>query len=127
MQASYINAVVAACPGLKVCVDVTHAVVHNINDAAEFIRELGDNISCVHMHDSDCTDDRHLFPGYSGVYKMRGTLDWGAIYKALVQDAGYRGPFTYELSTYAVDCLYSYNNLIHNYYDYVYPCYREKK
>ncbi len=127
MQASYINAVVAACPGLKVCVDVTHAAVHNINDVAEFIRELGDNISCVHMHDSDCTDDRHLFPGYSGVYKMRGTLDWGAIYKALVQDAGYRGPFTYELSTYAVDCLYSYNNLIHNYYDYVYPCYREKK
>ncbi|MBQ7342460.1 MAG: sugar phosphate isomerase/epimerase [Alistipes sp.] len=125
MQPSYINAVVAACPGLKVCVDVTHAVVHDINDAAEFIKALGENVSCVHMHDSDRTDDRHLYPGYSGVYSMQGTLDWGAIYKALVQDAGYRGPFTYELSTYAVDCLYSYNNLIHNYYDYVYPCYRE--
>ncbi len=124
MKASYLNELVASCPGLSVCFDVTHATVKGFNDAAEFINELGSNISCIHMHDGDGTRDMHLYPGYSGIYAHSGTLNWGEVYKALV-DIGFNGPFTYEISGYAVDCVYSYNALIHNYYDYVYPCYRE--
>lgn len=126
MKASYLNYFVKQCPGLKVCFDVTHATVKDINNASAFLAELGGNVAAVHIHDGDKSNDMHLFPGYSGLYSHSGTIDWGELYETLVDDCGYRGPFTYELSTYAVDCIYNLNNMIHNYYDYVYPRFREK-
>lgn len=126
MKASYLNYFVSRCPGLKVCFDVTHATVKDINNASAFLAELGGNVAAVHIHGGDKSNDMHLFPGYSGLYSHADTINWGELYKTLVGTCGYRGPFTYELSTYEVDCIYNLNNLIHNYYDYVYPRFREQ-
>jgi sugar phosphate isomerase/epimerase len=128
MQPEYINAIVAACPGLKVCLDTSHAYVKTADngrqaDVALFIKALGENIATVHLHDADGSNDYHLYPGYSGLFEIEGTMDWGAIYSALVGECKYRGPFNYEMATYAPDCICNFSNLAHNYYNYVYPEY----
>lgn len=126
-QPTHLRDLVQDCPGLRVCFDASHAVSFGKYTAHEFLAQIGDIVECVHMHGGDDKGDIHLEAGYAdtlGLVGRKDIIDWHALYKTLVVDCGYRGPFTYEAHTYAVDCIYNYNNLIHNYYDYVYPAYR---
>lgn len=122
----YINYFTTQVPGLKFCFDFSHSTVDNINDGAQFIRDLNPGIlTALHVHGGGNDRDVHLFPGYTGMYKYKDNLNWGEIYEELVK-YGYRGPFTYEPSSYAVDCNASWSTIFHNFYNYVYPEYRKR-
>lgn len=125
IKPEYINYFASQVPGLKFCFDFSHGTVDNINDGAQFIRDLDpDILKVLHVHGGGNDRDVHLIPGYSGTYKFHDHLNWGEIYTELIK-YGYRGPFTYEPGSYDSDCNASYSNIIHNYYEYVYPEYRK--
>lgn len=125
IKPEYINYFTSQVPGLKFGYDFSHGTVDNINDGAQFIRDLNpDILKVLHVHGGGNDRDVHLIPGYSGTYKYHDHLNWGEIYTELIK-YGYRGPFTYEPGSYDTDCNASYSNIIHNYYDYVYPAYRK--
>lgn len=125
IKPEYINYFTQQVPGLKFGFDFSHGTVDNINDGAQFIRDLDpDILKVLHVHGGGNDRDVHLIPGYSGTYKYHDHLNWGEIYAELIK-YGYRGPFTYEPGSYAPDCNATYSNIIHNYYEYVYPEYRK--
>ena len=125
IKPEYINYFTTQVPGLKFGFDFSHGTVDNINDGAQFIRDLNpDILKVLHVHGGGNDRDVHLIPGYSGIYQYHDHLKWGEIYTELIK-YGYRGPFTYEPGSYAPDCNASYSNIIHNYYEYVYPEYRK--
>lgn len=119
-KAEYLNTFCENVPGLGICFDVTHAIVGGRSTADAFAKELGSNIKTVHIHDGDTVEDVHLYPGYKGSYKKSGTVNWAALYSALYNDCGYRGPMIYEISTYATDCILNYSRIADNYYNVVY-------
>ena len=69
------------------CLDVGHALLAG-RDLYEFVTQLGGNLACLHLHDNDGMDDRHMFP-YSGI------LDWERLCRAL-GEIGYRGDLSFE-------------------------------
>ena len=133
----YINYFTEQAPGAKFGFDFSHGTVipysrltgyasEPLNTGKTFIEKLNAGIlTTLHVHGGGNDRDVHLFPGYSGMYTYKDNLEWGETYEALI-NYGYRGPFTYEPSSYAVDCNASWSTLIHNYYNYVYPAYRKK-
>ena len=120
-----LNQLCADCPGLKVCMDASHACVTSRDGlqwkSEDYARVLGSNIAVLHMHDSNGLNDLHLYPGYQGgpFCAEKGIVNWGALYKTLVEECGYAGPFTYEMSTYGIDCIASFSGVADNYYGYV--------
>lgn len=84
-----------AVPGLKVVFDTNHILEMNHDDNLNFIRTVGDRIITLHVSDYDFIDERHKLPG-------DGKNDWTAIIRAL-EEAGYNGPFLYELGEKATD------------------------
>ena len=82
-------------------------------------------MTALHVHGGGNDRDQHVFPGYSGMYEYSDKLEWGETYEAVI-NYGYRGPFSYEPASYAVDCNASWSTIIHNYYNHVYPAYRKK-
>ena len=126
IQPEYINYFMSNAPGAKFCFDFSHGTINLYNTGASFIKGLNKGIlTALHVHGGGNDKDVHLFPGYSGMYSYKDKLEWGETYEALI-NYGYRGPFTYEPGSYAVDCNASWSTLIHNYYNYVYPAYRKK-
>lgn len=75
-------------PALSVCFDTNHLLME---DNLSFIGNVGRRIVTLHVSDYDFVDERHLLP-------LKGKNDWKAILAALEKDAGYRGPFLYEVS-----------------------------
>ena len=72
---------------LRICFDTNH-LCNNTHE--DFVRQLGDKIVTLHISDYIGTAERHWFPG-------EGVIDWPSIPK-LLQTAGYRGVWLYELS-----------------------------
>lgn len=69
------------------CLDVGHAQLVG-RDIYPFVRELGANLACLHVHDNDGESDEHMFP-YTGM------MDWERFCMAL-RDANYRGDLSLE-------------------------------
>lgn len=74
-------------PWIGACLDVGHAALVG-QDPADMVRRMGSRITCLHIHDVDYIDDRHMLP-------FTQSLDWESIAVALGQ-IGYQGDFTYE-------------------------------
>lgn len=126
IQPEYINYFMSQAPGAKFCFDFSHGTINLYNTGASYINGLNKGImTALHVHGGGNDRDQHVFPGYSGMYEYSDKLEWGETYEAII-NYGYRGPFTYEPASYAVDCNASWSSLIHNYYNYVYPAYRKR-
>ncbi len=69
------------------CLDIGHAQLAS-RDIRAFMLELGENLSCFHIHDNDGSRDQHLFP-YAGI------MDWERFCGA-VRDCGFRGDLSFE-------------------------------
>ena len=72
---------------LRICFDTNHLFGNTHED---FARQLGDKIVTLHISDYAEDGEKHWFPG-------EGIVPWSSIPK-LLQDAGYRGVWMYELS-----------------------------
>lgn len=73
------------------CIDTGHinlAVQHNQPTPADFIRLMGDNVACLHMHDNTGYVDQHRII-------WAGTIDWKDVFKAL-SEIGYSGYYNSE-------------------------------
>ncbi len=88
---------IAAVPGyadcLSCCIDVGHinlTVKHNQPIPADFIRKMGKNISCLHLHDNNGYIDQHRIP-------CTGTIDWEDVFNAL-NEIGYDGFYNAEVN-----------------------------
>ncbi len=126
MQPSYINYFLGQATDCKFCFDFSHGTINLYNTGATYINGLNKGLmTAMHVHGGGNDRDQHVFPGYTGMYEYHDKLEWGETYEAVV-NYGYRGPFTYEPSSYAVDCNASWSTVIHNYYNHVYPAYRKK-
>ena len=71
---------------LKVCFDVNH-LLKDTHDV--FVSKLADRIVTLHISDYDFVDERHLLPG-------QGKINWSHLLD-LLENAGYAGPFMYEV------------------------------
>ena len=81
-----------ASPWIVACVDVGHAALTGF-EPQDFIDDMdADVLKCLHIHDNDYMDDRHLLP-YSG------KLNWTAIISSL-KKKGYSEDLTLEIVTY---------------------------
>ena len=130
------------CPGLGICLDTGHAVVNSINcsdgNLGPAVKKMCEKGYLKHLHvhgnyvgnNKDC----HLLPGYkpglavTTSFSTTDTIDWAKTYRALI-DNGYRGAFTYEYSSpsYGLDCrdcISSFPNIIHNYFDVILKSYK---
>lgn len=72
----------------KVCLDTGHVAVFEGLSPAAAVREIGDKLRVLHVHDNHGTDDDHLAP-YSGI------IDWEAFSKAL-KEVGFEGVISLE-------------------------------
>lgn len=84
--AAEIAELISVHPDLRVCFDTNHLLTE---DAADFVRSLGDKIITTHVSDYDFLNERHWLPG-------EGKLDWQSIVNAL-REVNYSGPWLYEL------------------------------
>lgn len=74
-------------PWIGACLDIGHVALVG-QDPAQMITEMGNTITCLHVHDVDYLNDNHTLP-------FTRELDWESITQALGQ-ADYRGDFTFE-------------------------------
>lgn len=73
--------------GVEICFDVNHL----LGDSHEkFLELLAPHVVTTHLSDYDGINERHWLPG-------KGIVPWKQIFLGL-QQAGYRGPFLFELS-----------------------------
>lgn len=75
-------------PLLGACWDTGHAVMDQIFDQYDELKELGSNLKAVHIHDNGIKSDQHLAP-------YCGSLQMDSIVKGLI-DIDYKGTFTFE-------------------------------
>lgn len=80
----------SAHPELRCCYDTNHLLSEN---AADFIRAVGDKIITTHVSDYDFLNERHWLPG-------EGKVNWQEIISAL-REVGFKGPWLYELGFHA--------------------------
>lgn len=78
---------VSADERLRICFDTNHLLSQPIADC---VRAIGDKIVTLHVSDYDFIDERHLLPGELDI-------DW-AEFLDLLDEIGYSGVFTYEVS-----------------------------
>lgn len=78
----------AKCFGF--CLDTGHALLTR-NDIYSAVTELGDNLTCLHIHDNDGVKDDHV-PPYMGI------LDWDRFLRGL-RDVGYTGCLNFEVGS----------------------------
>lgn len=69
------------------CLDTGHALIAS-QDIRQFIRDLGDRVSCFHVHDNDGMNDLHLAPYW-------GKLDWEAFVDGLAE-IGFNKTLSFE-------------------------------
>ncbi len=73
------------------CIDTGHinlTAQHNQPTVAEFVRRLGKNVACLHLHDNFGVIDHHRPIG-------AGTTDWEDFFAAL-KEVGYEGTYNSE-------------------------------
>lgn len=80
-------------PWFVACVDVGHAEMMPNTSAPEMIRQLGNYVQALHIHDNDTIRDYHRIP-YSN------KIDFSAIIEAL-KDINYQGDITLEVDNFA--------------------------
>lgn len=76
------------------CMDVGHTNLTH-NDVKEFIREMGDRITNLHIHDNNGTDDLHVVPYTCMLTKQVHVCDWKGFAEGL-REIGYRGVLSFE-------------------------------
>lgn len=69
------------------CLDLGHAGLFN-NCAPDMVRQLGDNLGCLHVQDNDFLDDRHIMP-YLGKTDVEGAF-------RAMREIGFQGDLTFE-------------------------------
>ncbi len=74
-------------PRIVGCLDIGHVSLVD-EDTAAFIRALGPRLRCLHVHDTDLTNDLHTLPFF-------GKIDFDAICRALAE-IDYTGDITFE-------------------------------
>ena len=84
-------------PLLGACWDTGHAVMDQIFDQYDELKELGSHLKAVHIHDNGVFRDQHLLP-------YCGKLQLDSIVKGLL-DIGYKGSFTFETCSF-LNCNY---------------------
>ena len=72
----------------KICLDTGHVAIFRDISLADSVRELGDEIRTIHVHDNDGRYDLHRMPHY-------GIIDWEDFGKAL-REIQYQGVFSLE-------------------------------
>ncbi len=72
----------------KVCFDTGHAAICVGGEIGDEVRQLGDRIRVLHIHDNNGETDLHRMPMY-------GIINWRDFNKAL-SDIGYGGVFSLE-------------------------------
>ena len=80
------RAMAQAAGNVPICFDVNHLLGET---HGEFLRNLASNVVTTHLSDYDGVDERHWLPG-------EGIVPWKEVAWKLM-DAGYRGPFLFEL------------------------------
>ena len=96
----------SADPRLRVCFDTNHLLdERNVG----FVRALGDRIITLHVSDYDFRNERHWMPG-------EGKVDWVELVTAL-EEAGYDGPFLYEVGFEAVRTIHRRDMTVADYQD----------
>lgn len=75
---------------LKMCLDTGHVAVYPELSAPDAVRECGDVIRALHIHDNNGKSDIHLMP-----YIQPGVIDWKDFGVAL-REVGFGGTFSYE-------------------------------
>lgn len=95
-----IKQLIAGHENLGVCFDTNHLLAEKNSD---FIRALGDKIITLHVSDYDFMDERHWMP-------YEGKVDWVELV-TLLEQAGYMGPFMYELGFRVHDTILRDRNL----------------
>jgi len=92
-QGSSISHILQMIEGLGdnvgICLDTGHANANGLI-AADEVREAGDKLFSLHLHDNDgLGQDQHRLPG-------NGTIDWGAFFDAL-DEIGFEGIRMFEV------------------------------
>lgn len=72
----------------KICLDTGHVAVFENLEVNEAIRELGQEIRVLHVHDNNRKGDQHMIPYF-------GRIDWSDFNPAL-KDIGFNGMLTME-------------------------------
>lgn len=72
----------------KICLDTGHVAVFPGLSLGDAVRELGNEIRVMHVHDNPGTHDAHMWPG-------KGVIDWQDFANAL-KETGYDGVFSLE-------------------------------
>ncbi len=92
-------------PYFVACLDLGHAEMRGSGDGAPYmIRELGDRLQALHIHDNDRLHDSHQIP-----FSMN--MDFNEIAKAL-KDINYSGYLTLEADRYLGDGGYNCENVL---------------
>lgn len=79
-------------PNLGVCFDVGHTTAFNSGrSVGDQIRDLGEQIKVLHIHDTYGMADQHNLPGM-------GATDWASVRKGLA-DIGFQGVFSLEINS----------------------------
>ncbi len=81
-----IKQLISAHPKLRVCFDTNHLLLEK---NSEFVKALGDKIVTLHVSDYDYLNERHWLP-------YEGKVNWVELV-TLLEEAGYAGPFMYEI------------------------------
>ncbi len=76
-------------PNFKICLDTGHVSVFDGLSPADAVREFGDEIRVLHVHDNKFSKDLHLMP-------TLGIIDWTDFSKAL-KDINFKGVFSLEV------------------------------
>lgn len=74
------------------CIDTGHinlAVKHNQPTPADFIRKMGKEVVCLHLHDNNGYIDQHRTPGFV-------SIDFKDVFSAL-KEIGYNGTYNAEV------------------------------
>ncbi|MBP3381183.1 MAG: TIM barrel protein [Clostridia bacterium] len=90
-----IKQLIAGHENLGVCFDTNHLLTEKNSD---FIRALGDKIITLHVSDYDFMNERHWLP-------YEGKVNWVELV-TLLEQAGYTGPFMYELGLLTPDSIF---------------------
>ena len=76
------------------CLDIGHANLTNRN-LCEYIKELGDRLTILHIHDNNGLDDMHMIPYSYLATPTSHVCDWEGFVTGL-KEIGYKGALAFE-------------------------------
>jgi sugar phosphate isomerase/epimerase len=96
------------------CLDAGHANLTNRN-IKEYVKELGDRLTILHIHDNNGFEDMHMIPYSYLATPSSHVCDWQGFVEGL-KEIGYKGVLAFEtfriFSAYPVPCRKAALNLI---------------